>query len=95
MKHEYIKKYICRDSNELHKDYYLKTFWIIDKDCMPKIGDIDNGLTLVDIKEAELDPMETKDESCRYFELTYEAKSGDYAFYSEGGPCHRYVAYYV
>lgn len=80
-----IKHCMRGDYDEWRNVKHYTTFNVIDKDCMPEIGDKHGSDVLIAINELELDPEEQRDRDYRYFKLTYKDED-DLTF-------HEYVAY--
>ena len=83
-----VKHCMRGDYNEYRKSKHYTTFNVIDKDCMPEIGDKHGDEVLIAIDELEVDPddqIRDSEQDYRYFRLVYKE--------TEDLISHEYVAY--
>lgn len=89
-----VKHCMRGDYDEIRNVKHYTRFDVIDKECMPEVGDKhDKTKVLLAIDELELDPEEQSDQYYRYFKLTY--KETDPVDWAEEDDLisHEYVAY--
>ena len=91
-----VKHCMREDYDEYRNIKYYTTFDVIDKDCMPEIGDKHGTEVLIAIDELEVDPddqIKACEEDYRYFKLTYKETDPIDGADEEDLISHEYVAY--
>ena len=91
-----VKHCMRGDYDEYRNIKYYTTFDVIDKDCMPEIGDKHGTEVLIAIDELEVDPddqIKACEEDYRYFKLTYKETDPIDGADEEDLRSHEYVAY--
>lgn len=92
-----VKHCMRGDYNEWRNSKYYTTFDVIDKDCMPEIGDKHGSEVLIAIDELEVDPddqIRDSERNYHYFKLTYkETDPANDDVDDDDLISHEYVAY--